>query len=147
MGYCNSRLLQSISVDVQLDVEVVFEYPDVSNVGAVTEEAKFNALDSSQDGYEHRGMFGPFGLLILTDESLQEQTAVFFYIAQSSDGQWTTRFCNDQSRYAENSKRRHSKIFFGVSENAHFLPARYTMELIHFSNLLISTEKLKNENN
>ncbi|CAK9264427.1 unnamed protein product, partial [Sphagnum jensenii] len=82
----------------QLDVEVVFEYPDVSNVGAVTEEAKFNALDSSQDGYEHRGMFGPFGLLVLTDESFQEQTAVFFYIAQSSDGQWTTRFCNDQSR-------------------------------------------------
>lgn len=106
MGYCNSRLLQSISVDVQLDVEVVFEYPDVSNVGAVTDEAKFNALDSSQDGYEHCGMFGPFGLLVLTDEGFQEQTAVFFYIAQSSDGQWTTRFCNDQSRYAENSKRR-----------------------------------------
>jgi hypothetical protein len=39
------------------------------------------------------------------------------------------------------------RLFFWVSENAHFLPARYTMELIHISNLLISTEKLKNENN
>jgi sucrose-6-phosphate hydrolase SacC (GH32 family) len=82
----------------QLDVEVVFEYPDVSNV-EFTDEAKLDdAFNCSQGGYEHRGIFGPFGLLVLTDENFQEQTAVYFYIARSTDGKWTTRFCNDQSR-------------------------------------------------
>ncbi|CAK9854872.1 unnamed protein product [Sphagnum jensenii] len=82
----------------QLDVEVVFEYPDVSNV-EFTDEAKLDdAFNCSQGGYEHHGVFGPFGLLVLTDENFQEQTAVYFYIARSTDGKWTTRFCNDQSR-------------------------------------------------
>jgi beta-fructofuranosidase len=63
---------------VQLDVEVVFEYPDVSNV-EFTDEAKLDdAFNCSQGGYEHRGIFGPFGLLVLTDENFQEQTAVYF---------------------------------------------------------------------
>jgi beta-fructofuranosidase len=89
---------------VQLDVEVVFEYPDVSNV-EFTDEAKLDdAFNGSQGGYEHRGIFGPFGLLVLTDENFQEQTALFFYIGCSSNGQWTVRFCNDQSRYDKGLK-------------------------------------------
>jgi beta-fructofuranosidase len=83
----------------QLDVEVVFDYPDVSSVQAA-DEAKFNnGYDCSQAGYANQGIFGPFGLLVLTDKNFQEQTAVFFYIVHLKDGRWTTRFCNDQSRY------------------------------------------------
>jgi beta-fructofuranosidase len=85
-------------VDVQLDVEVVFEYPNISAVGVV-EEANFNDnFDCSQGGSAHRGVLGPFVLLVLTDNDFQEQTALFFYLAHTSDGQWTTRFCSDQSR-------------------------------------------------
>ncbi len=79
-------------------MEVVFEYPDLSTVG-VTDEATLNdECEGSQGGYAHRGIFGPFGLFVLTDENFQEQTALFFYIGCSSNGQWTVRFCNDQSR-------------------------------------------------
>jgi beta-fructofuranosidase len=87
---------------VQLDVEVVFDYPDVSMAGAFTDEAKYSMNDEfncSQGGSAHRGIFGPFGLLVLTDENFQEQTAEFFYIGRSSKGEWITRFCSDASRY------------------------------------------------
>jgi beta-fructofuranosidase len=95
----NSLFVMKNGLCVQLDVEVVFDYPDVSSVQAA-DEAKFNnGYDFSQAGYANQGIFGPFGLLVLTDENFQEQTAVFFYIVHLKDGQWTTRFCNDQSRY------------------------------------------------
>ncbi len=85
-------------VDVQLDVEVVFEYPNISAVGVV-EEGNFNDnFDCSQGGSAHHGVLGPFGLLVLTDNDFQEQTALFFYLAHTNDGQWTTRFRSDQSR-------------------------------------------------
>ncbi|CAM6019434.1 unnamed protein product [Sphagnum balticum] len=83
----------------QLDVEVVFEYPNISAAGVVVDEASFDdEFDCSKGGSAHRGIFGPFGLLVLTDNDFQEQTAVFFYIAHTQDGHWTTRFCSDQSR-------------------------------------------------
>jgi hypothetical protein len=82
----------------QLDVEVVFEYPNISAVGVV-EEANFDDnFDCSQGGSAHHGVLGPFGLLVLTDNDFQEQTALFFYLAHTNDGQWTTRFRSDQSR-------------------------------------------------
>jgi hypothetical protein len=46
----------------------------------------------------HRGVFGPFGLLVLADENLQERTAVFFYVSYSEDGKWRMMFCSDQTR-------------------------------------------------
>ncbi len=86
-------------------MEVVFEYPDLSTVG-VTDEATLNdECKGSQGGYAHQGIFGPFGLFVLTDENFQEQTALFFYIGCSSNGQWTVRFCNDQSRYDKGLKK------------------------------------------
>jgi beta-fructofuranosidase len=82
----------------QLDVEVVFEYPDISAV-TVQETAAFNNhFDCSQGGSAHRGILGPFGLLVFTDNDFQEQTALFFYISRTSGDQWTTTFCSDQSR-------------------------------------------------
>jgi hypothetical protein len=117
---------------VQLDVEVVFEYPDVSNV-EFTDEAKLDdAFNCSQGGYEHCGVFGPFGLLVLTDENFQEQTAVYFYIARSTDGKWTTRFCNDQSRY-DKSLRKDTSYYFFVSENVKILAAKCNVSILQLS--------------
>jgi hypothetical protein len=83
---------------LQLDVEVVFEYPDISAVSVLETAAFDNHFDCSQGGSAHRGILGPFGLLVLTDNDFQEQTALFFYISQTSDDQWTTTFCSDISR-------------------------------------------------
>lgn len=83
-------------VCVQLDIVLAFEKPDVNEVaGARPEEQEF---DCSQGGSAHRGVFGPFGLLVHTDDALTEQTGVFFYIAPLRNGHWTTRVCSDQSR-------------------------------------------------
>lgn len=85
---------------MQLDIEVVFDYPNVTRV--VHEDATHDDgyhFDCSQGGAAHRGLFGPFGLLVLADERQKEQTAIFFYISYSrSKDQWTTRFCSDQTR-------------------------------------------------
>jgi len=98
---------------VQLDVEVVFEYPDISAV-SVQDTAAFNDhFDCSQGGSAHRGMLGPFGLLVFTDNDFQEQTALFFYISRTSGDQWTTTFCSDQSRYGLIPK---NSVFFSQDQ-------------------------------
>jgi hypothetical protein len=85
-------------VHLQLDVEVTFKYPDVSKVGMDDGRHRDNPFDCSNGGSAQRGTYGPFGLLVMTDDALQEQTALFFYISQSKDGRWATYFCSDQSR-------------------------------------------------
>jgi beta-fructofuranosidase len=84
---------------VQLDVEVVFEYPDTSAASVLETGALNDHFDCSKGGSAHHGILGPFGLLVLTDNNFQEQTDLLFYISQTGGGQWTTTFCSDQSRY------------------------------------------------
>lgn len=50
-------------------------------------------------GAAQRGALGPFGVLFLADDSLSENTPVYFYVAKESDGSLNTHFCTDQSRY------------------------------------------------
>ncbi len=85
---------------VQLDMQVIFDYPDVSIDGVVTNEADNmnDQFNCSQGGSAHHGVFGPFGLLVLTDENFKEQTVVFFYISHSGNDQWITRVCSDETR-------------------------------------------------
>jgi hypothetical protein len=54
-------------------------------------------FNRSQGGSAHQGVFGSFGLLVLTSENFKEQTAVFFYISHSGNGQWITRVCSDET--------------------------------------------------
>lgn len=54
----------------------------------------------SNGGASQRGALGPFGLLVLTDEKFTEQTPVYFYVSKDSEGNLTTFFCTDQSRFA-----------------------------------------------
>ncbi|XP_024537264.1 acid beta-fructofuranosidase [Selaginella moellendorffii] len=79
----------------QLDIEVGFEYPDASKLDALPESEIY---DCSQGGATHRGVYGPFGLLVLAEDKLQEMTAVYFYMTLKRDGSWETRVCSDQSR-------------------------------------------------
>lgn len=50
-------------------------------------------------GAAQRGALGPFGVLVLADDSLSEKTPVYFYVSKESDGNLKTHFCTDQSRY------------------------------------------------
>jgi beta-fructofuranosidase len=74
---------------VQLDMEVIFHYPDVFMDRVVTDEADSmsDQFNCTQGGYAYQGVFGPFGLLILTDENFKEQTVMFFYIFHYGNGQ------------------------------------------------------------
>ncbi|KAL5728216.1 beta-fructofuranosidase [Ranunculus cassubicifolius] len=53
---------------------------------------------STSGGSAGRGALGPFGLLVNADDSLSEQTAIYFYIAKDTDGSLKTFFCTDTSR-------------------------------------------------
>jgi hypothetical protein len=87
-----------VGLDVgQLDVEVVFDYPNVTKA-ALDDHGESDGFNCNQGGAVHHGVFGPFGLLVLANENLQERTAVFFYVFYSEDGKWRTRFCSDQTR-------------------------------------------------
>ena len=46
-----------------------------------------------------RQALGPFGLLVLADDSLSELTPVYFHIAKASDGTVKNWLCTDLSRY------------------------------------------------
>ncbi|XWS49780.1 hypothetical protein CRYUN_Cryun12cG0032200 [Craigia yunnanensis] len=80
----------------QLDIIAKFEIDKEALEKATGSNVTFSCGTSG--GAAERGALGPFGLLVLADESLREQTPVYFYIAKGSDGNLKTFFCNDQSR-------------------------------------------------
>ncbi|KAG8476600.1 hypothetical protein CXB51_033434 [Gossypium anomalum] len=80
----------------QLDIIAEFEIDKEALEKTTGSNVTFSC--SSSGGTVERGALGPFGLLVLTDDSLSEQTPVYFYIAKGSDGKLKTFFCNDQSR-------------------------------------------------
>ncbi|KAG8380103.1 hypothetical protein BUALT_Bualt07G0158800 [Buddleja alternifolia] len=81
----------------QADVEISFEIPTLENA----EEMNPNWTDAqticSQKGASIRGGLGPFGLLILASEDLQEYTAVFFRVFKDKN-RYVVLMCSDQSR-------------------------------------------------
>ena len=81
----------------QLDIVAEFEIDKEALERTAQSNVEFSC--STSGGAAKRGALGPFGLLVLADESLSEQTPVFFYIAKGTDGNLTTFFCVDQSRY------------------------------------------------
>lgn len=80
----------------QLDIVAEFEIDKEALERTAQSNVEFSC--STSGGAAKRGALGPFGLLVLADESLSEQTPVFFYIAKGTDGNLTTFFCVDQSR-------------------------------------------------
>ncbi|KAF7092564.1 hypothetical protein CFC21_095036 [Triticum aestivum] len=80
----------------QLDIEATFHL-DTSAIAAVNEaDVSYNC--STSGGAANRGALGPFGLLVLADGALKEQTAVYFYVSRGLDGGLQTHFCQDESR-------------------------------------------------
>ncbi|KAJ8526803.1 hypothetical protein K7X08_029280 [Anisodus acutangulus] len=65
----------------------------------------------SGGGSAERGALGPFGLMVLTDSGLSEQTPIYFYIAKDATGNFNTHFCNDLTRSSEATDVR--KLIYG----------------------------------
>lgn len=81
----------------QLDIEAAFQvHLDSSVAGGAEGAESYNC--SASAGAAGRGVLGPFGLLVLADEGLSEQTAVYFYLVKDANGKFTTFFCQDALR-------------------------------------------------
>lgn len=82
----------------QLDIVATFEIDNEAFQSTV--EASTDYKCSTSGGAGCRGTFGPFGILVLADESLSELTPIYFYTSIGPNGSAKTHFCADQSRSA-----------------------------------------------
>ncbi|KAK9070460.1 hypothetical protein SSX86_010862 [Deinandra increscens subsp. villosa] len=80
----------------ELDISASFEVDEASLERSLEADVSFNCTTSG--GAAARGVLGPFGVMVLADAALTEQTPVYFYIAKNIDGTCTTYFCVDESR-------------------------------------------------
>ncbi|KAL8135268.1 hypothetical protein AgCh_010073 [Apium graveolens] len=80
----------------QLDIVATFEIDNEAFQSTV--EASTDYKCSTSGGAASRGTLGPFGVLVLADESLSELTPIYFYITIGANGSAKTHFCADQSR-------------------------------------------------
>ncbi|CAN0908592.1 Acid beta-fructofuranosidase [Linum grandiflorum] len=80
----------------QVDVVAEFELDKEAVEKAVESDEEYKC--SSSKGAAQRGALGPFGLLVLSEDSLSEQTPVYFYVVKGKNGTLRTSFCTDQSR-------------------------------------------------
>ncbi|XP_050385477.1 acid beta-fructofuranosidase 1, vacuolar [Argentina anserina] len=80
-----------IGTATQLDIFVEFEIEPL-------ESETVNSSVGCGDGATDRTSFGPFGILVIADETLSELTPIYFNIANSTEGDVTTYFCADETR-------------------------------------------------
>ncbi|PIA35732.1 hypothetical protein AQUCO_03500232v1 [Aquilegia coerulea] len=86
-----------VGTTAQLDITADFEIDNNALEGVMDADVGYNCTTSN--GAYERSALGPFGLLVLANDGLSEQTAVYFYIAKGTDGYLKTFFCSDQSRH------------------------------------------------
>lgn len=82
----------------QLDITAEFEVTDQQTASLDDVVGRYDC--STGGGATGRGALGPFGFLLLADDGLSEQTAVYFYLERQPDGNINTFICQDGKRYA-----------------------------------------------
>nr|BAU46555.1 sucrose:sucrose 1-fructosyltransferase [Allium cepa] len=85
-----------VGTATQLDIEAEFEINKEAVDAVVEADVTYNC--STSDGAAHRGLLGPFGLLVLANEKMTEKTATYFYVSRNADGGLQTHFCQDELR-------------------------------------------------
>ncbi|GLT78365.1 hypothetical protein SLA2020_499030 [Shorea laevis] len=94
---------ETIPLDVglanQLDIIAEFEIDKEALDKAAETDEQFSCEKSG--GAANRGALGPFGILVLAEETLTLQTPVYFYIVKGTGGTFRTFFCTDKSRSSE----------------------------------------------
>ncbi|KAG9459070.1 hypothetical protein H6P81_003578 [Aristolochia fimbriata] len=81
----------------QADVEVTFDLPTWVNAEEFNPESTNPQHLCSQKDSKAAGSIGPFGLLILASDKLEEHTAVYFRVYKNGDKPVVV-MCSDQSR-------------------------------------------------
>nr|XP_043635833.1 beta-fructofuranosidase, insoluble isoenzyme 1-like [Erigeron canadensis] len=94
----------------QADVEVTFTFSSLEKAELYEEEwAKFPQNDIGKSicgvrGATVQGGLGPFGLLTLASEKLEEYTPVFFRVFRTTDNKHKVLFCSDATPSSLNPK-------------------------------------------
>ncbi|KAH7547158.1 hypothetical protein FEM48_Zijuj01G0279700 [Ziziphus jujuba var. spinosa] len=86
---------------VQADIEISFKITGFEKAEVLDPSWKDPQIICSQKGASVKGGLGPFGLLVLASNGLEEYTAVFFRIFKA-DNKYVVLFCSDQSRSSLN---------------------------------------------
>ncbi|KAE9599813.1 putative glycosidase [Lupinus albus] len=81
----------------QVDVEVLFELPELESAEWLDGNEVDPELLCSEEYASKSGTIGPFGLLALASEDLTEKTAIFFRIYRTPNG-YKCLMCSDESR-------------------------------------------------
>ncbi|KAL7253826.1 hypothetical protein ACSBR1_008214 [Camellia fascicularis] len=90
----------NISSATQLDMTATFEVDKEALEATLEADVGYNC---STTGAVVRGTLGPFGLLVIADDSLSEFTPVYFHISKDIDGTYKTFFCSDEMRSSKAS--------------------------------------------
>nr|AJW82912.1 acid invertase [Dimocarpus longan] len=98
-----------VGTATQLDILAEFELDKDAVHNTAETNGEFSCTASG--GAAQRGALGPFGLLVLADESLTERTPVYFYVVKGNDGKLKTSFCTDQKRSSQANDV--NKIIYG----------------------------------
>ncbi|CAK9181543.1 unnamed protein product [Ilex paraguariensis] len=85
----------------QLDIAAEFEIDKEALEATIEADVGYNCTTSC--GSRGRGILGPFGFLVLADETQSELTPVYFYIAKGTGGSAVTHFCADETRSSKAS--------------------------------------------
>lgn len=82
---------------MQLDIVASFEIDKEAIEGL--SEADVVAYDCpTSGGAASRGVLGPFGIVVLADETLAEFTPIYFYVTKGPNGAVEAHFCADELR-------------------------------------------------
>ena len=92
---CN---LSSLLCFVQADVEVIFSFSSLDKAEAFDPSWVDAQAVCSQLGSTAQGGVGPFGLLTLASENLEEFTPVFFRIFKAETNKHVVLMCSDARR-------------------------------------------------
>lgn len=90
--------ITKLNVPSATQLDIVAEFVIDKEALDKAPESKETFTCSASRGAAQRGALGPFGVSVLADETLSEQTPVFFYIVKGNGGKFTTHFCTDQLR-------------------------------------------------
>jgi Glycosyl hydrolases family 32 C terminal len=96
-----SNMSNLTSNDLQADVEVEFSLPNLDNAEAFDSSwlADPEGLCGTQNA-TWKGAIGPFGLLVLASDTLDELTAVFFRVYRDQN-RYMVLMCSDTTRFVK----------------------------------------------
>ncbi|XP_021846039.1 fructan 6-exohydrolase [Spinacia oleracea] len=98
----------------QADVEISFKVPELKDVEELDPTWTNPKILCSRKGASIEGKLGPFGVLTLASNGLEEYTAVFFRIFKGSN-KYVVLMCSDQTRSSLNPTT--DKLSFGTFVN------------------------------